>query len=107
MTFGALGNKRNAQALGQSSAIVDPIITNAFPSTIAAGLFTYTPIVLYANGVVTFAISSGALGLGLTLDTTTGVISGTALIGVLAGVVLTVTDSLGRTYSINIDTTIS
>lgn len=63
--------------------------------------FSFNPGLLGATGAVTYQITSGALAPGLSLNTTTGVISGTPSGTQSSTITIQATDSLGNTFSRN------
>jgi hypothetical protein len=88
--------------VGQSSA---PVVTPATPSGIRNTTFTYQ--IVASNAPTAYAIASGTLPAGLTLDTATGVISGTPTAAGTTSVSITATNGVGTSAAVSVTITIS
>ena len=75
------------------------VIVNPPPATgLLGAVISYVPQVLHAVSPLTYEIVGG-LPLGLSLNASTGVLSGTLAINLGGPLRIKVTDSLGRTYT--------
>lgn len=88
--------------VGQSSA---PVVTPATPSGIRNTTFNYQ--IVASNAPTAYAIASGTLPAGLTLDTATGVISGTPTAAGTTSVSITATNGVGTSAAVSVTITIS
>jgi uncharacterized repeat protein (TIGR02543 family) len=103
--YKATGTNTSGTAVG-TSATTDKITDNPVLSAPTSGLsgttgtaFSLSPTVSGGADPFTFSISSGTLPAGLTLDSTTGTISGTPTTAGSAAITLLVTDAKSKTAS--------
>ena len=82
-----------------------PIITTASPTGTVGSAFSYT--ILASNTPTSYALSIGSLPTGLTLNTTTGAITGTPSAVVTTSPTFTATNAYGTSYAIALNFTIS
>ena len=88
--------------VGQSSA---PVVTPATPSGIRNTPFNFQ--IVASNAPTSYAIASGTLPTGLTLDTTIGIISGTPTTVGTTSVSITATNGVGTSSAVTLTITIS
>jgi hypothetical protein len=89
-------------AVGQSSS---PVVTPGTPSGIRNTTFNYQ--IVASNSPTSYTIASGTLPSGLTLNTSTGLISGTPLVAGTTTVSITATNGVGTSSAVTLTITIS
>lgn len=87
------------QTDGENMWMGELVIVNPPPASGLIGtIISYVPVVLHAVGATVFEIVGG-VPLGLTLNPSTGSLTGTLTINLGGPIRIKVTDSIGRTYT--------
>ena len=100
-TNGIWNNDNGVLTVNQAT----PVVTAGSPSGSVGAVFNYT--ILATNSPTSYTVVSGTLPLGLTLDTTTGVISGTPTSVSITSVDVTATNSGGTSTVATLNFSIS
>lgn len=100
--LGATASRSNQVIIAQNLTI-----SGSVPSGTRNIAYSFTPTASGGTAPRTFALQSGSLPAGITLNSSTGVISGTPSTQQTTAAVLRVTDSLGFTATMSVNITIA
>ncbi len=107
LTFSS-GSKSGSTSAGGTQTIVSPsipVVNNASPSGTVGTSFSYS--IVATNSPTSYALASGTLPAGLSLNTTSGIISGTPTAISSASVTVTATNGSGTSSPATLTFTIS
>ncbi len=76
---------------------VPAVLSGDVPEAVVGEMFNYTPTISNGGGGQSFALTTGVLPAGLSLNTTTGQISGIPQVDGVSSIIVTLTDASGIT----------